>query len=254
MYNYNTVIMPKYTRRNTRRRLGKRWYANASANLPFIGKTSVAFGSGMQKRSLLSVVRNGLEDPLHKIIREAPAGGLLQNTVYSLNLTGNIPRGDTDGSRTADTIHLDAIKFSLQLTNSGSTNVNNFKHYRFMIVKSDEDHLSGSDSWSNSALGLTALFHPGANLLISKTNAKASTILYDKTVTIAPKVSGAIVSSLITDTVRVGQKYVYKTGTNYGKHSNFYMVVIGYEPSATTGTTNVGTAEVSVDMIFKDSK
>lgn len=240
-------------RRNYRQKgkLRKRWYLNAGATLPFVGKTQIRMGN-LQKRSIINTVRKGLEDPLHKVIAGAQQA-CTQSTHYTLNLLGNIARGDTGADRTGDNIHLDALKFNMLFSNNGATNLANEKILRIMIVKADAEVLGASDAWG-SGLGSTDLYQDSASLpVFACINPKLVTKVYDKCVRLIPQ--GAVQSlTRISELIPINQRFTYKSGTNFGKQINYYMVINIYEPGATSGTTNVGLVYLSTDLIFKDSK
>jgi len=244
----------KKTRFRTRTggRLRKRWYFNAGANLPIIGKTNVSFGSGLQKRSIVNLVRRRLEDPLHKTISNSNTN-LLENTLYTVNLSGNIPQGDGDGNRSGDTIHIDALKIKLHFNTQDVDNKQVPVEYRVMIVKHDVDGQGGSDAWLSSTLGANDLFF-GNNLIIcEQTNSKKVTVLYDKICRITPQ-QNATSTCTLSEILRLNSTFTYKTGTNYGKFYNYYLVVAAHQQGATLGASVVGNCSIFTDLIFKDSR
>lgn len=237
-------------------RLRKRWYLNAGATLPFVGKTTLSMGSSKFKRSVAAIVRRQ-EDPLHKLWSKVgtaqPSQSMTHLTMYTVNLTGNIPQGTNDNSRQGDTIHLEAIKFKLLFDTVTSTNKAAQKQYRVMIVKHDAEYLGGSDSFG-SGLGATEIFHGNNAPAYEQINSKLCTVLYDKLITVTPQISANNYLSCLSEIIRFNSPFIYKTGTNFGKMFNYYLVVTGFESNATGGVTNVGTVSFFGDLIFKEGK
>lgn len=245
-------------RRKANPRLKKRWYFNAGANLPFLGRTSVAFGTSKSKRSIINTVRRGLEDPMHKLWSaqgvSTPSSAVLQDTIYTINLTGNIPQGDTTFSRNGDNIHLDALKMRILFNNAAAVNKAVPKHFRIMVVKSDIDAQGASDAWASGSLGASDLFQGNNTPCFEHPNPKNVSVIYDKIVKFKPAISATNEAMEFSEILRLGSTFTYKTGTNYGKLHNLYLVCTGYEPGATTGTTQIGNVYFFGDLIFKDSK
>jgi len=246
----------KFTRRpypKTR----KRWYFNAQANVPFLGPTKVAFGN--QKRSILNIVRKGLEDPQHKLWSKVgtapPNQTMTHNTLYTLNLTGNIAKGDDESDRTGENIHLDALKYKIHFVsvNGSVSDPNMPKTYRIMIVRHDNDHGAGTDNFV-SGLGMTDLFHGNNNACLELTSAKNVSVLFDQLIKITPQMGSTNNDKLVTGFHKFNKTFTYKPDQNYGKFYNYYLVVAGYQAGGTTGVTNVGQVYFHGDLIFKDSK
>lgn len=247
----------KYVRRQNRFRRGRRlkkrsWYFNAGANLPFIGKTNIAFGTNKQKRSIINVVRRGLEDPLHKLW-SAAGTNILHNTLYTLNLTGNIPQGDTASSRSGDNIHLDALKLRMLFTTDVATNKSVPKEYRIMVVRHDIEGQAASDAFASSTLGTSDLFQGNQTPCFEHVNPKNCTVLYDKTCKLKPSISATNDLCEVSDIIRFNSTFTYKTNSNYGKMANYYLVLTSFEPGAATSATTAA-AYFYGDLIYKDSK
>lgn len=251
--------MKTYVRRQNRFKRGRQtrlkkrgWYFNAGANLPFLGKTTVSLG----KRSIINTVRRGLEDPLHKLWSgqgiAPPQQNLLHNTLYTLNLLGNIPQGDTSQSRSADNIHVDALKIRLLFSTETTTNKQIPKEYRVMIVKHDTEGQAASDAFG-STLGATDLFQGNNVVVYEQINPKNCTVIYEKRCKLKPSISATNDMCEISDIIRLNTTFTYKTNSNYGKMHNYYLVVCGYEPDAAAAAT-VGRVTFFGDLIFKDSK
>lgn len=246
-----------YKKRNFKRRPGykkKRWYVNASANLPFVGKTSFAMGN-KTKRSIISLVRNRLEDPLHKLWNDVQTT-ILYNGIYTLNLTGNIPQGTTDNTRTGDNIHLEALKFRCYIAklNGVVTNPNQARKFRILLYKSDVASGQSVDTFT-AAVGSTQIFHQPCSIVENgMVNSKLVTLLYDKSITMNAQVTNTSQLISFNETIPIKQTFTYKTGQNYGKDVNYYLSVMVYEPGAVAGTTNCGVFTFQGDLIFKDSK
>lgn len=239
-------------------KLRKRWYFNAGANLPFVGRTNVSFGTTKAKRSVINMVRQGLEDPQHKLysqVGQAPptVSSALQNTLYNLNLTGNIPQGTAEGNRTGDNIHLDAFKMKINFYTDNATNKQCPVQFRVMLVKHDIDTNGGSDAFASGGIGAADLFQGNNAVTYELPNPKKVTVLYDKLCTIIPQFNDNCVCT-INEIIRLQTTHTYKTATNYGKYSNYYLMICGSQPAATSGVTVIGGFQLYGDLIFKDSK
>lgn len=250
-YNY-IMVFRRRPRFSMRRR--KRWYVNASANLPFVGRTSVGFGSGKGKRSfnqrVVKTIRNH-EEPKHKMTSTNQT--LKQNTIYTANIMGNIPIGTGSSSRIGDEVFIEAIKFRNYFEQLAA--IENTLELRMMIVEHDSDYAAGSDAFSDAALGTSDLFQSGTatnGTILGIHDPKKVTVHFDKVFELNKSVTGKVRSHLLEMTLPIKKKFIYKTGTDYGKFKNWYIVVSGFASGATTGVTDVGFFQLTSDLIIKD--
>lgn len=238
----------------------KRWYLQAGATLPFIGKTSFAAGKRPYRkktyrkkttRSYIATVAKSISPANHKIFNNT-SSALTHNTIASINVASNIPQGTSENARHGDQIQLEAIKYRIQLDKNPSTNANTRKVYRVMFVKLDSLSGSGVDTWT-ATVGSTDLFHTTAVPVHGLVNSKNVTVLLDRMVVMQPQLGTATHDTrFLSGIIPLKCKHVYKSGTNDGKWCNYYFVVIGFEPGGTTGVTNIGNVLLSADLIFKN--
>lgn len=231
----------------------KRWsvavggsFMGASANAKFNSR-------GVGKRSLDSEIKRIIhkEDVAqHKVINEVPLT-LAHQTIYSLNPLGNIVRGVNNNNRIGDEIFLEAIKLKgIILTNGTSANT---VHLRLMLIKTKQQYLGASDTWG-SGVGSTDLFlATSSNLTIGELDPKLCTKVYDHTHTLSPLISTQTLSKEFDLLVPIKQRFIFQTGTNFGKFVNYYWVATAFQFGATSGTTTVALLNMNSDLIFKNS-
>lgn len=216
-----------------------------------------------RKEPLYKTVRKLIhagETAHHKTWSEANAL-ILHNTLYSLTLTGNISKGTSNGNRVGDEIFLEALKGKILFTNTPAAAVGNSETlYRVSVIRCNTSVLSASDAWSSAAVAnsevylttvtnspMTALFDP-----------KSCTVFYDEVVKFEPQMvtSGQTYQNNKVMTLDIFCKFkksfVYETNSNYGKMYNYYILVSGFNGSGVTGSTNIGNAYFSGDLIFKN--
>lgn len=215
------------------------------------------------------------KEPLYKTVRKLIHAGetahhktwsevnnlILHNTLYSLTITGNIAKGTSNGNRVGDEIFLEALKGKILFTNNSAAVVDNSETlYRVSVIRCNTSVLSASDAFSSAAVAnsevylttvtnspMTALFDP-----------KSCTVFYDEVVKFEPAITA---SSLTYQNKKVmvldlyckfKRSFVYETNSNYGKLYNYYVLISGFNASGVTGTTNIGNAYFSGDLIFKN--
>lgn len=236
-----------YRSKKTTGRIRKRGF-NASFS-GFGMKASLGYKRSLQS-AVKSIVRRDLETPMHWIVSEQ-SQVVKQNTHYTLNPFAAIPQGDTFGSRNGDVIHLDTLKVKCQMS---PNTTNAVSHVRLLLVKSTERY-SPASTWV-SGIGSTDLYinnptNPTAHGIIDP---KKCSVIFDKLVKFKASVSSQIMDDLQTFSVPLNTTFTYETGTTYGKHSNYYFVVIPNQPGGVTGTTDIATVYISFDAIFKNCR
>lgn len=230
----------------------------ASANLGSFGKYTIGYNKrSLAKRALnkqiRNVVHNQIEPVRHKLINGSLVD-LKQETWYTLNLLGNIPQGDTSESRSGDEIHLDAIKFQLYC-NNGPATADTDIFVRVMIVKSQQAVLELQDTFG-SGLGSPDLIQPSSPIVtLGNFNSRESTLVYDNHFMIPRRqLTGQNTFKHLKETIKVGNTFQYQRNANYGKWSNYYMVVAPYQRNAVTGTTSLVILDYTFDLIYKDGR
>lgn len=232
----------------------KRWYVNASATLPFVGKTSFAAGSGLAKRSLKNQLQNLLLENKTKLIEQFQTNAL-HNTIYTLPLLSNIPIGTGDASRLSDRISVKSIRLNMyvsQRATVASTATASF--WRVLLLRHSAEYGSGSDAWV-SGLGSSEIFQSGTTVVGNGiVDYDKCTVLQEKWITLKRSDSAGIdVKHFTMEIFNIEQIYNSPT-SNYGKQWNYYCVVIPQQDGSTAGTTQVGYIQCNGMVTFVDGK
>lgn len=209
-------------------------------------KKSKLSSAGMVKAALLKNL-----DSHHATVSDgtAFAAAMVSNTLYTHNVTQNVPQGTTNATRIGDKIHMISYSYNGFITSNIAAGAYS---YRVMLLWSGEEF---SNTGLSSGLGSTQIFLPnsGTNMLAtSLVNPKAVTVIDDFTVDINSQISAT--SDVVTwsRTIPIRKDFMYKsTGSTYGKTKNLYVVVMGYVSGGTTGVTGVGAIGFSDDLCFK---
>lgn len=232
----------------------KRWYVNASADIPFVGKGSFSAGNGMQRRALKTTLENLLLENKTKLIEQFQTNAL-HNTVYTLPLLSNIPIGTGDAARISDRIHVKSIRFNLYVSQRATTpSTATTSLWRFLLLKHTAEYGTGSDAWI-SGLGSTEIFQTGS------TQFSTALVDYDKCQVLQEKIvtlkrsdsTGVDCSHFTMECFNIDQQYNSPT-SNYGKTNNYYLVGIPFADGATGGVTQIGIIVASGMISFTDSK
>lgn len=246
-------------RRFVRKSFGKkkRWYFNAQADIPLWGKGKIGFGSGKAKRGLdkhiRSVVRRN-EEAKYKVFNTTVATAK-HDTLYTLNVCGNIARGTTMFNRIGDEIFLNALHLKIGAFNA----IDDTCMVRVMVVKSDKDHLAADDTL-NTGLGSSEMFLVdsagtstfSAGMYQGILDPKLVTCVYDKLITINTPLSGKKLQKSTNIFIPIHQKFQYETASNYGKKENWYVVCSAWSYGGTVGTTTSAGINLTGKLIFKD--
>lgn len=175
--------------------------------------------------------------------------GFTHNTLYTHNITGQITQGTANSNRIGDKIHIQSYRVRgsfIAPTTAGAYT------YRVIVCWSGNEFTAPN---LTSGIGSAALFLPntgGSNLTTGLIDPKAVTVLYDETYDINSQVSPVADISSVAFTVPINQDFVYENaGAVFGKFKNMYLIVLGFAAGGTPGTTLLGTALFSEDIIFK---
>lgn len=259
-----------YRRFGRRRFRKKRWYVSAGANLPFIGKTNVSFGSGAkskQKRAMYSiakkVVRSTVE-PKRFINRLDEETGLTQNTVYTHNITELITKGTDDDNRIGERIHLKnlLVDYEVHGVFAGNALYDGYhKQFRILVIKSR--HEFSTSGWDSGAtFGSTELFEHGhVNHFMKGPILKENvTVLFDKCITYQhpSKTDVNISNKNGVFNVPLDCTYQYNdqfaTSSTFGKNWNLYLVLIPHIPGGTTAESMQSEFNFAYHINFSDTK
>lgn len=235
------------------RRFRKRWYVNASANVPFLGRTNIRMGNQIAKRSLaaaVTAIQKRNSEPKHKLTNQTYVMAT-HNTLISKNLCGNIARGDSFNTRDGDTIHLEAFKAKFFFQKNPVENAT--LYYRILILKSRLAVGAGTDNWNNALTSGDIFKNLGGGPLTWMVDSKLVTVLYDETTRLPDtQFSGQLIGAHKDIFVPLKYKFEYQNQTDYNKHMNLYMVFIPFLVGGTPGTTITMDFTTTTDLIFKD--
>lgn len=245
----------------------KRWYFNAGANLPIVGKTNVSFGSGTKKaiRSIAKqVVRNTVE-PKRWNYEINNKDNFTNGTIYCFNIMENIVKGTDDVNRLGERIHLKnlLVKYNFEgdhVSNGGAnTSFGRQLYFRIMLVGLKENITTAGD-WSSATLGASTLFenYNIGHLMMSSVNKEKVTVFSDKKICVntgdANKVYWTKYHTL-AKTLDKSFQYDDQSTSTFSKGLNYYLVVIPYE-SQTASSTNLPVLNMTTTMHlnFSDTK
>lgn len=225
-----------YYRRKSTRSYGrkKRWYVNAGANLPFVGKTNVSFGTTKRARSLNAtikkVVRNTTAPKSYEEdILNTFTGGLKNNTIFTTNLSGQIVQGTDDDDRIGDVIHLKylSMKGRLSQTLTDATERHYPTWWRFLLIKSDKEYTTGNAF--GTGFGGTDLFKPystGSQLIYIPIDRQNVTVLKQWEYKMQSNTTLNSHTKICDLSTKLDMTIKFKDGTIFGKNNNLYLVVI----------------------------
>jgi len=177
---------------------------------------------------------------------------MTHNTIYTMNLLNYVIQGSTQGTRTGDTIYLEAVKFNAMFE-TPSANINGVT-VRIMILYHDDYYANG---FFSAGLGLTDLAMAttgvarASNLVIDP---KKTTVLYDQVYNLNPSITSQVDTVPITFTCQLKKTFDFIPSSQEGKERNLYAVCIPCVGSGSSGVTTAGTLYSNSDLIFKVSK
>jgi len=173
---------------------------------------------------------------------------MIQNNIYTLNLTAAIVQGDTNQDRDGDHVNLEALKLRGFVDTAVTAGAYSF---RYIVGYSGEE--VGSTTWTAAGLTGGEIFLPGGSSnFTSIINPKTFTVLYDVNIDINSQVAGASDISSVIKSIQLKRDFNYQsTASTFGKDTNLYMICIGIVVGGTNGTTIIGEVSMSSDLIFK---
>lgn len=251
---------------------GKRWYFNAGANLPFVGRTNVSFGTGSkQKRSMYNiakkVVRSTVE-PKRFIYNINGVTDTTQNTIYTHNISQLIAKGTDDHQRIGERIHLKNLFVSMTAiaVNQGlepQVYDKYPKQYRLLVLKARQEH-TGTD-WI-SGFGSTELFEhedsvsPNPNHFMKGPIQKENvTVLASKTVTFHKSSDDSGMYRTFNQQVfnvplNMSFQYNDVSTSILGKWYNLYLVLIPHIPGGSTAASMESEFNLAYHLNWSDTK
>lgn len=246
-----------YRRNYKKNGLKKRWYVNASANIPFIGKTTISAGNQKFKRAVAQVVKRSVLSPRADQIFIDTAN-MTHSTIQTYNLTAQITNiNNGQQSRAGDKANLKYIKLKCRTIinfDTLPTNVQNC-HWRMMVLKSSKEYDPSATSFG-SGLGSSEIFIQPSVPEISYPDTREVTMLFDRTFTYTTEASAdsgiKVFHSEISVPLNESFRYRDPDG-KYGKNHNIYLVCIPFCPLGVSGTTIIGNQTIAGLIGFSSS-
>lgn len=205
-----------------------------------------------KQTSLRNLIRNTAQ-ACHRTIDDPTFSSVLKhNSTYSISPTQLITQGTGITNRLGDSVYLCALKLNGLFTTTAVTGCFTF---RILVGYSGEE--ASASSLVNTALGSNNVFlaSTGSTILTNAiVNPKTWTSLYDEVIEINSSIASAYDWQRVTTTIPLNKVFPYQSAASiYGKDKNLYVIVIGSVLGGVSGTTDVGTATFSADLIFKNS-
>lgn len=233
----------------------KRWYLNASADIPFVGKGSLSVGNGMQRRALKNTLENLLLETKTKLIEQF-SFNCLHGTIITLPLLSNIPIAVGDAGRISDRIHVKSIRLNFYISQRASVaSTATVSLWRVILLKHTAEYGSGSDAWI-SGLGSTEVFQAGSTTFPTAfVDYDKCTVIEDKVITLKRSDSAGIdVQHFSMNAFNIDHQYNSPT-SNYSKtNTNMYVICVPWADNAVVGTTQLGSIICNGMISFTDSK
>lgn len=210
--------------------------------------------------SLVKRIISKKETYHRKVVDEADVTTADTQALYSLNLTGNIPEGVSDGARVGDEIHLSHMSFKLYC-NAGSAASNAAtSFFRCIIYMSTQEFEGGSDAFGTSGPISSEIFvntgvaRPAEQGILDN---KSVNVLFDKTITLSPQIGlvaapGAM-STVYNGMLKLNRSFVYQTGTDFGKYQSMYVTIIPDVSGQNSGFTSSNSFFWSSCLYFKNN-
>lgn len=220
------------------------------------GTTSVMVSRKSRRKSRKSLkqkIKDTLPAKHNSVSGTVRSSNLTHNTIYTHNVTAQVTQGDAVNNRDGDSIFAAALKvrgsYQVPVSNGGYT-------FRIMAFWSSEEYNPAPSVGDLFGSGFgTEIFHGNtANLWSTNglVNSKQITPLYDETIDINTlTVENEELKSFMF-TVPLNKEINYEgPGSAFAKNHNLYIVVFGSVIGGVTGSTNIGNATISYDLIFK---
>lgn len=179
---------------------------------------------------------------------------IVDNGIYTFNVTAQIATGTEDGNRIGDSINLSSFDaFIRWYTDTEAA----YYQLRVLVLWSGEEYNPSSTLFSASGFGGTQLMKPYTAIpCIGLTNPKAITVVHDGYLEINSAINnyedGAAHKIHVSFN---GQKYDYRQDLSvYGKRKNLYVVIIGgYKSSNADPPETTGAALMNYSINYTDS-
>jgi len=169
------------------------------------------------------------------------------DTLYGVNITGQVTQGDLNSNRDGDAIFNEALKIKGHFE---SDTISNAYKCRVLVGYSGEEYTSAI--FSSATLTGSDVFFSNANNYNAIVNPKAFTVLYDTTMDLNSQVEGDSTIQSFESTIPLKQMFPYQASASaYGKTKNLYVLAVAYGVGIAAGT-GVGTISCTWDLIFKN--
>jgi hypothetical protein len=241
----------------------KRWYVDASANVPYFGSVGFKAGDGqLNKRSITAMVKREArltEGSKYKTSIQSQVFNA--QTWYTYNPLGNIPIGTGENSRLSTDIFVKSVKMRVLMYNNilltGGL-VGAPIHVRVVWLRTNVPIAGGVDTFT-SGLGNSDLLVQGLTIpLTGVFDRDKVTILSDDTYTVPQSNIATTYSSICADISCPSLNIPFKYGSSTSNYSvlnkNLYCVVSPSIAADVVGTTVELNFQFQSAVEFTDSR
>jgi len=230
-----------------KKKMGKRWFVAASG---WGLNMSAGSSDGNQLKKRDFQYANG--DVNIKTNNFAISGAsYTHNTIYTFNPLAQITQGDGEASRNGAAIGLKTMSMRGVMSNDASTNTNNTKNLRVLLLASSVQSDPGATL--GSGLGATDIFYNTTFPALYTPNMRLVKVLCDQVVELQPTIGTAIVSKYFEANCAIDQTFEFRTdASKYGTSANLYWVVLPYQDAGVSGTTQMGSLTCEFVTVFTD--
>jgi hypothetical protein len=241
----NTVLAPQ-NRTQGRSTLSRSKTMRAQYKKKYVKKEKVATVSAVRK-----MIMGNLET---KRYTGGPAftAGMVDNSVYTHNLTARLVAGTGETNRLGEEVSLQSIQGTFTFAASVTAGA---YQCRFLILYSGEEVDPSNTQFSTGGLaGPNVFMNNGLGFTTGVTNPKAAQILYDRLLEVNSNISGATDIQSVRFNVNLRNlKFKYQEATSaYGKTKNLYLVCVARSLNAAGPPAIIGVPYCNVTLGFKD--
>lgn len=178
---------------------------------------------------------------------------MVQQALYTVNLTAGITQGTANTQRNGDAIVLSGLKVKGFYSTDTASN-----GYGFRVIVGYSGEEFTNTTFSSGAFVAAQLFLPNTSTTqttAAQIDPKAFTVLHDERITCNSQLEGVRDRQDYSFYVNLGNtKFPYQaTASALGKMKNLYMIVTGDVLLGTPGSTAIGGSTLTVDLVFKEA-
>lgn len=231
-------------------KLTKRWFVAASGwGLDLNMGSDVRQTTGSKSRRDVSL-------PVDSMVLisafDTTAANFKHSTVYSYNMPSLIAQGTDEGNRIGSTIKIHSMGVRGSFSTNGSTNPNNCKSLRLLLIAYTKQASSSGSFLSGGGSPGSDIFYNNVGVCFGIVNPRVAKVLCDTVLTIQPTVASSVTSQYFDHSCTLNIPFEYQTGTIYGTAANLYWVLVPFEHGATIGTTQMGEILTEFSIAYGD--